>query len=130
MHGIVIADLSETRTLDDFVDRVARALGFDAIDSTHGAATALDGAGAIVLGLDGVDGAFDVARPVLGDWLDRAPALTLIVTSRAQLRLSGEHVIEIPPLAVPRGDELDGDAARVFLRAVKRLRSDYAPAAS
>ena len=41
------------------------------------------------------------AAPVVGAWLSACPDLTILVTSRAVLHLSGEHDVDIRPLSVP-----------------------------
>ena len=43
------------------------------------------------------------AAPVVADLLARAPGVTVLVTSQAALRLSGEHEVPLAPLAVGRG---------------------------
>ncbi len=44
------------------------------------------------------------AAPVLVELLAAAPELRLLVTSRTRLRLSGEHLLVVPPLEVPPAD--------------------------
>jgi predicted ATPase/DNA-binding CsgD family transcriptional regulator len=41
------------------------------------------------------------AAPLIGELLAAAPRLTVLVTSRAVLRLSGEHTVQVPPLSLP-----------------------------
>ena len=41
------------------------------------------------------------AAPILTELLEAAPGLSILVTSRTRLRLSGEHDLPVPPLAVP-----------------------------
>ena len=41
------------------------------------------------------------AAPVVADLLGVCPRLTALVTSRAVLRVSGEHAVRVPPLALP-----------------------------
>ena len=41
------------------------------------------------------------AAPLLAELLAAAPGLVVLVTSRAVLRLSGEHEFPVPPLPVP-----------------------------
>ncbi|WP_217915458.1 ATP-binding protein [Miltoncostaea marina] len=63
----------------------------------------------LLLLLDGFEHLLDAA-PVLSRLLAACPALNLLVTSRAVLRLSGEHEFRVPPLALPeRGPDADPD---------------------
>ncbi len=41
------------------------------------------------------------AAPLLAELLASCPRLKILVTSRAVLRLSGEHDLPVPPLALP-----------------------------
>jgi predicted ATPase/DNA-binding CsgD family transcriptional regulator len=79
------------------------------------------------------------AGPVLTDLLTRCPELTVLVTSRAALHLSGEHDIAVPPLSLEsRGDEAAigqegaedlGDipeAIQLFLERAQATRADIA----
>lgn len=50
------------------------------------------------------------ARNVVGSLLPEAPKLSAIVTSREALRVSGERVYRIPPLAVPPDGIAPGEA--------------------
>ncbi|MGH2560855.1 MAG: tetratricopeptide repeat protein [Thermomicrobiales bacterium] len=50
--------------------------------------------------LDNLEQVLDAA-PFVVDLLTACPALKVLVTSRATLRVSGEHEFEVPPLAVP-----------------------------
>ena len=52
------------------------------------------------------------AAPALGDLLARTRGLRLLVTSRTPLRLAGEHVISVAPLAADDAAELFGERAR------------------
>lgn len=55
----------------------------------------------ILLVLDGVDGAGDEVRKFIQAALRSCPRTRFLVTSRRALRLSGEAVFEVPPLALP-----------------------------
>lgn len=54
----------------------------------------------LLLLLDNFEHLVSVA-PVVAELLATAPALKVLVTSRASLHLSGEHEIVVPPLALP-----------------------------
>lgn len=58
------------------------------------------------------------AMPVLVELLSRAPRVTLLVTSRSVLHLSGEHVVPVAPLA-------DGDALELFAQRARALRPAF-----
>ena len=57
------------------------------------------------------------ATPSLVELLARVPRLVLLVTSRAVLHLTGEHVFPVSPL--------DDDAARLFQQRARALQSDF-----
>jgi predicted ATPase/DNA-binding XRE family transcriptional regulator len=46
------------------------------------------------------------AGPLISELLEAAPALTVLVTSRAALHISGEHQLQVPPLALPDPHDL------------------------
>ena len=52
------------------------------------------------------------ASPIVGSLLDSSPGLTLLVTSRIPLRLSGEQEFQLSPLALPAPDQV-ADAERL-----------------
>lgn len=61
------------------------------------------------------------AGPRLTHILAACPLVTMLVTSRTVLRISGEHVVSVPPLALPDADRLHPvehvrtfDAVRLF----------------
>jgi predicted ATPase/DNA-binding SARP family transcriptional activator len=61
------------------------------------------------------------AVPLVAELLTRAPGLVVLATSRAPLRLSGEHEYRVPPLALPAPaadfEELAAnDAVRLFVQ--------------
>jgi len=72
------------------------------------------------------------AAAVVGKLLLSCPRLKLLVTSRAVLRLSGEHAYPVPPLSIPAGpgqsaEELTeaGEAAQLFVERAHAARSDF-----
>jgi predicted ATPase/class 3 adenylate cyclase len=73
------------------------------------------------------------AAGLLSDLLAAAPKLTILVTSRGQLRLSGEFCYPVPPLSLPdpaRTDELEelraSEAVSLFSARAQAARPDFA----
>lgn len=69
--------------------------------------------------------------PFLADLLTYCPGLTVLVTSRTLLRVSGEHALAIPPLGVPGADRDGGfvdpeqfSAIRLFLERARAAAPD------
>jgi predicted ATPase/class 3 adenylate cyclase len=54
------------------------------------------------------------AGPTIGTLLDAAPKLTVLVTSRIPLRLSGEQEYPVPPLTIPDGDHVTDASWRSY----------------
>ncbi|MFT4041053.1 MAG: hypothetical protein QM692_22925, partial [Thermomicrobiales bacterium] len=76
----------------------------------------------LLLVLDNLEQVLDAA-PALADLLLACPALTMLATSRATLRISGEHEFPVPPLPLPaasgplRLDALERNPAVTLFRA-------------
>jgi predicted ATPase len=71
--------------------------------------------------------------PVLSELLAACSGLKLLVTSRAPLRLSGEHLYPVPPLLLPDRDRLpdlrllaEFEAVALFVARAKAARPDFA----
>ncbi len=70
--------------------------------------------------------------PVVTDLLRSAPKLTVIVSSRAPLRVSGEQEFPVPPLALAPPEVTDPDAliafeaVRLFVERAMAVRPDFA----
>jgi non-specific serine/threonine protein kinase len=65
------------------------------------------------------------AAPQLSDILAACPDLTILVTSRTVLHLSGEHTVALPPLAVASGGE-HSDAVSLFVERAREARASFA----
>jgi len=71
------------------------------------------------------------AAPVAAKLLEAAPQLRILVTSRERLRLSAEHVYEVPPLMLPDathddlGALLETDAIALFVARAEAVKPDY-----
>jgi predicted ATPase/transcriptional regulator with XRE-family HTH domain len=75
------------------------------------------------------------AAPLVGELLAGFPSLTILVTSRMPLHLSGEQEYTVPPLAVPTDDEADSPdpdrlaespSVALFLQRARLVRPDFA----
>ena len=72
------------------------------------------------------------AAPHLSALLERCPRLTILVTSRSVLNLSGEHDLPVPPLTLPPVHEVvspaavaSSEAVRLFLERARAVRPDF-----
>lgn len=72
------------------------------------------------------------AAPIVSQLLASCPHLTILVTSRAALRLSGEHEFSVPPLPVPedRGpvhwEQIAAcDAVRLYVERAAAMKSGF-----
>lgn len=73
------------------------------------------------------------ASDILGQLLAQIPGLRMLVTSRAPVRIAGEHVFEVPPLTLPAEvKQLDSEAllrtsesARLFVTRAREARPDF-----
>jgi predicted ATPase/DNA-binding NarL/FixJ family response regulator len=85
----------------------------------------------LLLVLDNFEHLLDAA-PQLSALLSSCPRLTILVTSRSVLHLSGEHDLPVPPLALPPAREAisateaaTSDAARLFIERAQAVRPDF-----
>ena len=65
------------------------------------------------------------AAPDIASLLETCPALTLLVTSRAALRVRGEHEMVVHPLDVAAADQVS-PAVRLFLERARAIKPDFA----
>ncbi len=119
--GVRYVELAAVSNPDRVPEALARSLG---VRST-GAGDVTDQlvehlrARRLLLVIDNFEQVADAA-PVVGRLLRSAPGVTALVTSRAPLRLDGEHAYTVPPLALPapsadRATATDYGAVRLFL---------------
>jgi predicted ATPase len=86
--------------------------------------------GRALLVLDNVEHLLGVARAMLETWLDLAPELSLLVTTRERLRVAGEHSLQLGPLALPDpqaspSDVLNADSVRLFLARARAVHREF-----
>ena len=113
----------------DAVDAIARVLGLRIDLDAPSLANALADRD-LLLVLDQVEHLPDASGLALA-LLDTAPAVQLVVTSRAPLEVPGEAVVALAGLAVPPRDDAENaegyDAVALLLRAARRARPDCHP---
>jgi non-specific serine/threonine protein kinase len=73
------------------------------------------------------------AGPVIAALLGACPSLTVLVTSRAVLRTSGEHAVAVPPLSLlatdranPAAQLIETEAVQLFAERARAARTDFA----
>ena len=73
------------------------------------------------------------AGPLLAELLGACDGLTVLVTSRGVLRVSGEHRVAVPPLTHPRSTDVPAqadvtayEAIRLFVERARAVRADFA----
>ncbi len=73
------------------------------------------------------------AGPVVVDLLAACPQLAALVTSRAALQVSGEHIYPVPPLSLPDhtdaavpDDVTSSEAVRLFIERARAVNPDFA----
>src|SRR5919204_2446446 len=85
----------------------------------------------LLLLLDNFEQVLDAAVSI-ADLRAACPTLKVLVTSRAPLRLSGEHVYPVPPLALPDAEDtfdpqslLRSDAVALFVQRAAAVKPDF-----
>jgi predicted ATPase len=120
----IFCELAEARSIDDLATTVGAAIGASvrrgsakAAVRELGEAIASRGGGLMVL--DNVEQMVEETAAAVRAWLDAAPSLQIIITSREALQLLEEQRLEVPPLR-------DG-AVELFIGRARRVRPDYDP---
>ncbi len=110
---------------------VERALGLDDAGGSGGDDSILSALGPleVLLVLDNFEHLAGAAR-LVGELLAHCPGMTLLVTSRAPLRVRGEIEYPVPPLGLPEADATDpaaladSPAAALLLQRGRAVRRD------
>lgn len=129
--GVAFVPLAELRDADRLAEIVAEALGvFDrtARDPENAVQSYLSDR-AFLLVLDNFERVLPGA-PVLTRWLSHCRWLTILVTSRFQLGLTGEHEMAVRPLPIPEPDlSIDRiksvPSVELFLDRARAARADF-----
>lgn len=127
--GVAFADLAPLRDPALLAAAIATALGLTppSIDDAElQVAEALHDR-QLLLVADNVEHLADAAV-LLSRLLAAAPALRILATSRVPLRLSGEHIVRVPPLRLPGDDPSarpeDSESVRLFLARAAAVRPE------
>ena len=132
--GVAFVPLASVRGPDLVLPAIARVLGVrepaDRPLAANLAAALRDRV--LLLVLDNFEHLVGAANE-LADLLASCPRLTILVTSRASLRLSGEHRFPTPPLALPDAGETPAldrlpafEAIALFLERARQVRPGFA----
>jgi predicted ATPase len=129
--GACVCALESARVAHD----LARALG-QALDATIAGARseedaiaragrALGARGPALVVLDNVEQVLGPAARAIAAWHAAAPQARFLVTSRELLGVPGEIPVEIPPLGLPDGTDVESsDAVRLLLERARAVRPD------
>jgi len=127
--GVVFVDLAELHDPDQVTTATAAAVG---LTDTDGDVTLALAAHLMprqcLLVLDNFEQVI-MAGPWLAEMVRASPELKVLVTSRIRMRITGEHVYEIPPLGLPGGSEGDGlgaESVELFVRRARAVDNDFA----
>jgi DNA-binding winged helix-turn-helix (wHTH) protein len=133
--GVWVAELAPLADPAFVPAAVAAALGLEfpasAVSAEH-VANALGGK-ELLLVLDNCEHVIDAAARMAETLLRANPAVHVIATSREPLKVEGEWINPVPPLAVPVGDAEDEDdpwqygAVRLFVERARAAEPHFAP---
>ena len=131
LNGVFFVSIAPSSTGAEVPSEIARALQVREIglhDVVDELAAHLRDKSTLLL-LDNFEHVLDAA-PAIATLLTRAPRLKIIVTSRAPLRISGEHEVPVAPLAVPEAGTLEeieaSPAVALFLARARAVRGEFA----
>lgn len=133
--GVFVVYLAPVADPDMVAPTICRALGVKEVAQEHAAITLeryLQDKEVLLL-LDNFERVVP-ARSLLDQLLETCPDLKVLVTSRAALRVYGEHQFEVPPLSVPdpsvslRPEDLEQyDATKLFIERSRADNFNFAP---
>ena len=131
--GVHLVRLASVTQPELVIPAIAAALGIRAEEKGAGDAGLLEAIAGrrLLLILDNFEQVTDAA-PAIGQLLESAPELRVLVTSRRLLRLSAEHEYQVPTLSLPEDDAAarpeeiaDADAVRLFIERAAAVRPEF-----
>ena len=134
-NRVYFVDLSTIRDAGDVEKAMATALGVRGSAESHTTSALIRWVrerqhSPILLVIDNFEHVLDAAS-LVGDLLAASRTLTVLATSRAVLRLGGEHNVVVPPLALPDErhttvEQLSGSAAvALFVQRATAAKPDF-----
>jgi predicted ATPase/DNA-binding XRE family transcriptional regulator len=123
--GTFFVSLSDTDDPKMVLSLIATAVGLSAVpgDMQSALARRLSEGRALVI-LDTLEH-LAAAAPSIASLLEAAPDLTILATSRAPLRLRGEHEVQVPPLQVRTEADHESAAVELFLERAAAIVPDF-----
>ncbi|MGM0556583.1 MAG: ATP-binding protein [Myxococcota bacterium] len=110
---VVFCDVTEARDEEVFAACVAREFsGFDGVRAPEDVGRHLAGAGRALVIIDNLEQVVAPAARVVRRWLEQAPNISFLATSREPLHLRGERRLPLSPLEIERAVELFEHRAR------------------
>lgn len=129
--GAAFVPLSPLRDPALVLPAIARALGLRgaASESPEERLRAALRSTRMLIVLDNVEHVLPAA-PALAELLAACPGVSMLATGRAPLRVTGERVLPVPPLALPAdgasgADVAEADAVRLFVERVQAARPGF-----
>ena len=130
---VLTVDLSEASTLQGMCILVARALDVElrTVAPVEELARALAGLGEALLVLDNMEHLVQLAPQALTPWLEAAPEVRVLTTSRQSLGLGAEQLLEVTPLALPDRGAADppsgasSAAVELFVERARQVRPNF-----
>jgi predicted ATPase/class 3 adenylate cyclase len=132
--GALFVDLSAARDSDSVLAAIARTIGLSETpdEPLLDELTRQLREQGVLLVLDNFE-QVTAAAPTAAQLLHGCPRLKLLVTSREALHLRGEHLLAVPPLALPSGSRREASAAQLlryeaiqlFVERARAVRPDF-----
>jgi len=132
-HGVYFVSLEAAMSSDEFYDRIITTLSIRRDSNTPARSAILNFLRdkQILLVLDTFENMLPLAGFV-GEMIQAAPDIHVLITSRVVLRLSGEHVFQVPLLKSPREGTALSDAGKyeaieLFVTRVQAVHPEFFP---